>query len=79
MVAVLWSALTRVALVAVHLQITLGQVEVLLGDDLVKCEFAATHEFAGGAVAEYVTLFRDLGGPSDLAAVALTFVLRHDC
>lgn len=53
-------------------------MEILLGDDLVEGEFTATHEFAGAAVTEDVTLFGDLGGPGGLAAVALTFVLRHD-
>jgi len=71
--------LTRVALVAVHLQITLGQVEVLLGNDLVEGELAAAHNFASGAMAEDVFLLRDFGGPCGLAAMALTFVLRHDC
>lgn len=68
------ASLTRVALVGVDLQVALCQVEVLLGDDLVEGEFAASHDFAGSAVAENMSLLGDLSGPGGGAAVALAFV-----
>jgi len=52
-------------------------MEVALGDDLVEGEFTATLELAGGAVAEDVLLFGDLGGPGDLAAMAVSLIFGH--
>jgi hypothetical protein len=69
---------TRVALVRVDLQVSLGKVEVALGDDLVECELAAALVFASPAVAEDVFLFWDLNGPGGLATVAVSLVFRHD-
>ena len=68
---------TRVALVCVDFQVSLGEVEIALGDDLVQGEFAAALEFAGTAMTENVLFFWDLNGPSSLAAVAMSLVFRH--
>jgi hypothetical protein len=66
-----------IALVGVDLQFALGQLEVVLGNDLVEREFTTAHQLARAAVAEDVLLLGDFGGPGDLPAVALSFVLRH--
>ena len=55
--------LTRVALVGVLVQIALGQLEGVLGNDLVQGEFSSAHELAGATVAQNVFLGVDVGGP----------------
>ena len=48
-----WPAfLTTIAFVGVDLQISLGEVKVGFGDDLVQGKFSAADDFAGAAVAE---------------------------
>lgn len=88
MLVVIWAAravgahvavgvVTGIAFVGVDLQVALGQLEVVLGDDLIKRKFTTAHQLACTAVAEDVLLLGNFGGPSDLPAVALSFVLRH--
>jgi hypothetical protein len=60
-VAVDWVA--GVALVGIHFQFTLGELEGVLRNDLVGGEFATAHDFAGSAVTQDVLLGLDVGGP----------------
>lgn len=68
---------TRISLVAIHLEIALCQIEVLLRNDLVQSELAVGHQLACATVAKDVAFLGNLGRPGDLAAVALTRVLDH--
>lgn len=70
-VAVDWVA--RVALVGVHLQVALGELEGILGSELVEGKFTAGLELAGLAMAEDVGLGvgRELDLPFNGFAVAV--------
>lgn len=68
---------TTVTLVGVDLEFALGEVEVVLGNDLVQGEFTTTQNFASAAVAENVSLFGDFDRVLDFAAMALSLVFRH--
>lgn len=69
----------RISFVSVNLQFALGQLEVVLVDDLVQGVVSAALELTGCAVAEDVVLrvFWQLSCPGDSAAVASSVIGRH--
>lgn len=73
--------LTRVTLVGVALKglATLGDLEGVLGDDLVEGVGTATEDLAGVAVAQDVraSVLVERSGPLDGTAVADSVVARH--
>lgn len=65
-------------MVGVGLHITLGDLDVVFGDDLVEGVGASTKELAGVTMAQNVRAFLELDLPFCLAAVALSVFDRHD-
>lgn len=76
-VAVDW--VPAVSFVGIDFQVTLGELEVVLGSKLVQGKFTTRLKLASITVAEDVTLriLRELDLPFDSAAVAVAFEVGH--